>query len=114
MQDERVDLNKQDNNNRTPIWVASASNCTQVVQAILQSGRHINLDAKYNNKTAIQQARKNGYYEIVNLIENYMKNPVTIKLEPVSQSKNKKKQGKTKNKTKQTKTKQKKKQTNYN
>ena len=94
LQDERVDVNKQDKYNRTPIWIACNNNRTQVVQIILQSGRNINLDTKYNNTTPLEQARQKGHQEIVNLIENYMKS------EPVSQSKkiNKKKQNK---KTKQ-------------
>ena len=97
IQDQRVDVNKPDKDNRTPIWRASNNNHTQVVQAILQSGRYINLDTKYQNKTPLERARQDGYKEIVNLIENYMKNPVdTRKSEPVSQSKKIKKQQKKK------------------
>ena len=45
IQDQRVDVNKPDKDNRTPIWTASNNNRTQVVQAILQSGRYIDLEA---------------------------------------------------------------------
>ena len=72
MQDERVDVNKPNNNNETPIWIASNNNNTQVIQAILQSGRNINLDAKYENKTALEQARQKGYQEIANLLTEYI------------------------------------------
>ena len=102
LQDERVDVNKPTNDNRTPIWVASNNDYTQVVQAILRSRRYIDLDTKHDNKTPLEQARQKGNQEIVNLIENYMKNPVeTRKSEPVSQSKKiKKKQKNKKNKKK--------------
>ena len=72
MQDERVDVNKQDKDGWTPIWIASDKNHTQVVQAILQSGRYINLDAKYENKTALEQAREKGFQEIANLLTEYI------------------------------------------
>ena len=72
MQDERVDANKQDNYNITPIWTASDNTRTQVVQAILQSGRYINLDAKYQNKTVLEQAREDGHQEIANLLTEYI------------------------------------------
>ena len=74
MQDQRIDVNKPDNYGWIPIWIASNRGHSLVVQAILQSGRNINLDAKYENKTALEQARQNGYQDIVNLIENYTKN----------------------------------------
>ena len=58
MQDQRIDVNKPDNYGWIPIWIASNRGHSLVVQAILQSGRYINLDAKYENKTALEQARQ--------------------------------------------------------
>ena len=55
MQDERVDVNKQDKYGRTLIWIASDNNDLHVAQAILQSERrNINLDTKFENKTALE------------------------------------------------------------
>ena len=76
MQDQRIDINKQDNYNTTPIWAACDNNRTQIVQVILQSGRYINLDAKYQNKTPLEQAREKGYQEIANLLTEYISNPL--------------------------------------
>ena len=72
IQDERVDVNKPDNYNKTPIWTASANNHTEVIQAILQSGRKLNLNATYQNKTPLEQARQNGHQEIANLLTEYI------------------------------------------
>ena len=74
IQDKRVDINIPTNDNRTPIWIASQNGHTQVVQAIIQSGRQINLDAKYtyNNKTTLEQAIYRNRQEIVKSINEYI------------------------------------------
>ena len=72
IQYQKVDINKPNNDSKTPIWIASDNGYTQVVQAILQSGRKLNLDAKYENKTALEQANEKGRQEIVKLLNEYI------------------------------------------
>ena len=84
MQDQRMDINKPTYDSITPIWIASYNNRNQVVQAILQSGRYINPETKYQNKTALEHKKtkritKNSQYD-----RKLHEKPCGRKSEPVS------------------------------
>lgn len=60
--DARIDVNKSDEHETTPIWAAAAGGHLLVVQMILASGRKIEIGRreKDSGKTAAERARANG------------------------------------------------------
>ena len=65
--DMRIDINKSDNDQCTPLWFASQNGHLPVVQLILASGREVDTKTKSiagtavsNNKTAAEMARFQG------------------------------------------------------
>ena len=62
--DTRIDINKPENDQGTPLWIASQNGHLQVVQLIVALGREIDTKTKsiagtggWNNKTAAENAR---------------------------------------------------------
>ena len=96
MNDKRVDINKGNNNDKTPLWIACWNGYIEIVEYIFASGREVNVHIKDNKgQTAIDIARKRAnrkktssetkerfqerirrYEKIVELLESFERNPI--------------------------------------
>ena len=64
-----TDVNTQDNDGRTPLYLASFKNHTQVVNFLLSHADiDINLGTEYNGETALIVSTRHGYSHIVRLL----------------------------------------------
>ena len=74
----RVDIGTPSDDGMTLLWIATYRRNTQIVKAIIEYLKPINIDAKYNasgatNKTTvIHEARDNKLQEIIDLIETHL------------------------------------------
>ena len=90
LKDERVDINKSNNDDQTPLFIACFFGNLEIVESILRSGREINFMQKnkygetaldivrerkskmeIGKKTIEFQTRKKNYEKIIKLIEPF-------------------------------------------
>ena len=71
LNDNRVDINKTDNEGKTPFYIACFKGWTEVVKCLLESGREININkANKNDNTPFYSACLYGHIEIVKSLVN--------------------------------------------
>ena len=89
LSDPRVDVNKVNNDERTPLIIASNNGKLEAVKMLLASGRKFDTEKKfyYSNGvtefTAEEVARHfnyDPYKTVANLIRDFVKNPEEVKL----------------------------------
>jgi len=81
LNDDRVDITKDDLSGRTPMWWASCEGNHEVIKWLIASGRNLgnfetmkgeHFDGKYY--TALEIARKHEKGEVVSLLEKFLEN----------------------------------------
>ena len=68
MQDERIDVNKQDKDGRTPFYIACQNGKTEVVKHMLQHERVDVNKPNNNNRTPIWIASNKNHTQVVQAI----------------------------------------------
>jgi len=93
LKDERVDINKSNNDGQTPLFIACFFGNLDIVESILRSGREINFvqknkygetaldivrerksEMETGKKTIEFQTRKKNYEKIIKLLQSFEKN----------------------------------------
>ena len=75
LSDERVDINKANNDGWTPFYIACYNGHIDIVKYLLMCGREIDINKKdHEGKTALDIARKTGKLNLAELIESFQKN----------------------------------------
>jgi len=71
LEDDRVDPAKPRLDGATPIFIAAQNGHLEVIRHLLAGKKKVDLDAKWRNITAIEQAQRNDRKDVVQLLQAY-------------------------------------------